>query len=464
MTDMDTGRQDPAPEPLADVLDDVRAHLRRFVWFARPEQADAVTLWIAHSHAFAAVEQSPILAVVSPVKQSGKTRLFEVVETLVPCPWRIERPSEAVLFRRIERDAPTIFLDEADAIFADRSTPFEGVRALYNAGNRRGTLVSRVVPKGQTFELVDFRIFCPKALAGIGRLPETIVDRSLVITMVRRITTESVERLRYRTAQALGAPLRDRLAATLADVGDLSLPDGALPAELDDRGQDNWESLLALAYRAGGTWPSRARSAALALQGDRQAADDNAGIRLLADLRTIFDARGAGFLASSEILEALAAMEGAPWGDWRTGRPLSGRGLAELLKAFGVGPEHTSTARGYARRALEDPWARYLPPSPDQASQVSAASAPQASADRRLTAVTHVTPPAGSPDERARQAAERPVGAATPDRPSVDGMVPSWRCSVDLGRGHAPALRGDGSTYCATCHPLVVARPHGVAP
>jgi Protein of unknown function (DUF3631) len=456
MTDMDTGRQDPAPEPLADVLDDVQAHVRRFVWFARPEQADAVTLWIAHTHAFAAVEQSPILAVVSPVKQSGKTRLFEVVETLVPCPWRIERPSEAVLFRRIERDAPTIFLDEADAIFADRSTSFEGVRALYNAGNRRGTFVSRVVPKGQTFELVDFRIFCPKALAGIGRLPETIVDRSLVITMVRRITTEPVERLRYRTAQALGAPLRDRLAAALADVGDLSLPDGALPAELDDRGQDNWESLLALAHRAGGTWPSRARSAALALQGDRQAADDNAGIRLLADLRTIFDARGAGFLASSEILEALAAMEGAPWGDWRAGRPLSGRGLAELLKAFGVGPGHTSTARGYTRRALEDPWARYLPPSPDQASQASDASVPRGSAERRLTVVTHVTPPTGSPDECAGQ-------AAAPDGPSVDGTPPRWRCPVDLERGHAPALRGDGSIYCATCHPLVVARPHGVA-
>ena len=34
-------------------------------------------------------------------------------------PWRIPRPSEAVLFRMIDRDHPTVMLDEVDAIFGD---------------------------------------------------------------------------------------------------------------------------------------------------------------------------------------------------------------------------------------------------------------------------------------------------------------------------------------------------------
>jgi hypothetical protein len=68
------------------------AHLRRYVRFSKPEQAIAVALWIAHAHARDAVEQSPILAITSPVKQSGKTRLLEVVSTLVPNPWTVERP------------------------------------------------------------------------------------------------------------------------------------------------------------------------------------------------------------------------------------------------------------------------------------------------------------------------------------------------------------------------------------
>ncbi len=459
----DLGAERSGSERLGEVLDDVLAHVVRFVWFSRAEQAVAVTLWIAHTHAFDAIEQSPILAVLSPAKQSGKTRLFEVIETLVPRPWRIERPSEAVLFRRIERDAPTIFLDEADAIFADRSTSFEGVRALYNAGNRRGTVVSRVLPKGQTFELIDFRIFCPKAIAGIGRMPETIVDRSLVITMARRTRLDPVERLRHRTADALGAPLRARLAAALADQADLSLPDSALPAELDDRAQDNWEGLLALAGRAGGDWPSLAGAAAIALQSDRQAADENAGIRLLADLRSIFDARAASFFASADVLEALAAIDGAPWGDWRAGRPISGRGLADLLKPFGVKSEHTSSARGYARRALEDPWARYLPPPPEQASQASGASPAGARAESGVTRMTHVTPFRTSA-QLVMRAAERPASPGALEQSSLDKLVPQWRCPVDLGSGHVPTLRGDGTIYCVTCHPRDLAGHGSVAP
>ncbi len=34
-----------------------------------------------------------------------------------------------------------------------------------------------------------------------------------------------------------------------------------------------------------------------------------------------------------------------------------------------------------------------------------------------------------------------------------DAAVAGWRCTVDLGTGHVPALRSDGSVYCGTCHP-----------
>jgi hypothetical protein len=37
--------------------------------------------------------------------------------------------------------------------------------------------------------------------------------------------------------------------------------------------------------------------------------------------------------------------------------------------------------------------------------------------------------------------------------PEADQVVESWRCWADLGSGHVPALRADGSVYCGTCHP-----------
>ena len=41
--------------------------------------------------------------------------------------------------------------------------------------------------------------------------------------------------------------------------------------------------------------------------------------------------------------------------------------------------------------------------------------------------------------------------------------VPAWRCSVDLGTGHVMGVRADGSTFCSTCHPGVLAH-RGVRP
>lgn len=350
---------------LAEALDALLAHLRRFVWFAKPEQAIATALWIAHTHVVDAVEQSPILAISSPVKQSGKSRLLDVIETVVPTPWRIERPSEAVLYRRIERDHPTILMDEADTIFADRAGQYEGIRAVFNAGNRRGTVVSRVMPRGKTFDLVDFTIFGPKAIAGIGRFPETIIDRSIVIAMTRKGPADVVERLRSKRAAELGRVVCDSLSSTLGyrDREELLvLPDHELPAELDDRGQDNWECLLALAKIAGGDWPALARSAALVLQADRETADDNAAVTLLTDLQVIYGS--AAFLTTTELLDALHGIDASPWSEWKGGKPITGRGLSVLLAPFGIHPDKTRAARGYSRRAFVDSWERFLPSTP----------------------------------------------------------------------------------------------------
>ncbi len=99
--------------------------------------------------AMKAVEQSPILAITSPVKQSGKSRLLDVIETVVPTPWRIERPSEAVLFRRIARETPTVLMDEADTVFEDRKGQYEGTPRHLQRRISRQALVGRQLERSQ---------------------------------------------------------------------------------------------------------------------------------------------------------------------------------------------------------------------------------------------------------------------------------------------------------------------------
>lgn len=101
------GLTPPGGDTLAELLDRTMAFLRRHVHVGS-EQAIALVLWIAHTHAFDAWHVTPYLAITSADKRAGKTTLLEVLESLVRDPWRAIAPTEAATFRKIEKHAPTL--------------------------------------------------------------------------------------------------------------------------------------------------------------------------------------------------------------------------------------------------------------------------------------------------------------------------------------------------------------------
>jgi hypothetical protein len=254
-----------------------------------------------------------------------------------------------------------------DAIFGKGRGEREDLRGLLNAGWRRGQRVYRIGgPQKATLE--PFEVFCPKALAGIGRLPETVADRSIVIELKRKARSERVERFRIREIEKAAEPLRARVAEwAAAHIDVLTDARPELPDLLDDRAQDGWEPLLAIADTAKGEWPSRARHAALALSAGEAARDEDEsfGVRLLANVRSIFDTDR---ITTADLIDALSADEEAPWGDWRgSGRPISPRVLGSLLSPYGIRSrsirlDSGKTPKGYLREQFEDAWNRYLPP------------------------------------------------------------------------------------------------------
>jgi hypothetical protein len=342
------------------LLDQIIAFIRRYVVLTST-QATAIALWVLHTHAFDVAEASPYLAVLSPEKRCGKTLLLRVLSLLVRDPWRVISPSESVVYRKIEQDRPTLLLDEIDAIFSN-GKDYEGLRAILNAGNEPDTHVPRCDGPNRD-KLREFAVFCPKVLAGIGKLPETVDDRSIRILMKRKSSGEVVERFRRREAQEQVDPLRSFLSEWAASHhDDLEQARPELPDELDDRAADGWEPLLAIADLAGGGWPERSREAARELSANGDTDDDSVGIRLLGDIETVFDG---GRLSTTELLERLNALEESPWGDWY-GKPLSARVLARLLKPFQIKTRtirltEDKTARGYLREQFEDAWSRYIP-------------------------------------------------------------------------------------------------------
>jgi Protein of unknown function (DUF3631) len=355
----------------ADLLDDVRAFPRAYVVFPSDAAAVAVTLWAVHTHLVEAFESTPRLALLSPEKQSGKSRTLELLELLCAGAETLSDASASYLFRRIGAGAVTVLLDEADAVWKRGKTDetAEALRSIVNAGHRKGATVGRVEMKGQAANLVRFRVYAPVALAGIGNcLPDTILDRSVIVPMRRRAPDEQIEPYRERLARPEGDALRDRLTAWCATVTDkVGYPWPDMPSGVTDRPADVWEPLLAVADAAGGDWPELARAACVAFV--TGAKDDVAsiGTRLLTDLLAVFR-DGADIvpaLWTEHILAKLCANDEAPWGNWysRRGQPLDARGLAGLLKPYkiksGTVRIGNETAKGYRRDDLWDAWSRY---------------------------------------------------------------------------------------------------------
>jgi hypothetical protein len=351
----------------AALLDDVSSFLGRYVAFPSSEARDAVVLWVVHTHALDAADSTPRLALLSPEKGSGKTRLLEVLEMLVPTPRHAVNMTAAALFRAVEADSPTLLFDEADTYFGSHAArEHEELRGLVNAGHRRGAVAYRVVGQGTNMEVKGFAAFAAVALAGIGDLPDTIVDRAVLVRMRRRAPDEQIEPFRVRKVRPEGDALRQRLARWASDNGArLSRADPTMPPGITDRPADVWEPLIAIGDAAGRDWPTRARNAAVVLNGDRLVADPSLGVRLLVDISSVFGEAGVDRLTSIELVTRLCTGEETPWGDLR-GKPLDPRGLARRLKPYGIKPgQHRfglETGKGYLRSDFADAWNRYLAP------------------------------------------------------------------------------------------------------
>jgi 5S rRNA maturation endonuclease (ribonuclease M5) len=429
----------PQDVNLSSLLDRLVSFTRRFV-FMSESQASVVTLWTVHTHAFQAADTTPYLAVTSAEKRSGKTRLLEVLETLVASSWLTGRVTAAVLTRKVHADCPTLLLDESDAAFAGEKEYSEALRGILNTGHRRGGKASCCVGQGAAISFQDFSTFCPKAIAGIGKLPDTVDDRTIPVRLKRVMAGERVERFRHREIEGEAARLRDELEAWCwANVEKLREARPELPPELNDRQQDGAEPLLAIADAAGGMWPEEARRALVELCAEGQAGDDSIGKQALADIRQIFQERNTNRISSADLARALAEIETSPWGEWSHGKPLTQARLARLLKPYGIVPGTVrigeNTPKGYHLGDFLDPFKRYLSGEPDPLLFPASLAPP---------GPQNATPPQASidagPGHFSKRNTENFVAAKKPDKPN--GMSDVADVAVSKG---GEGLRGDDS-------------------
>ena len=343
-----------------ELLRYVESFITRFV-ILPPYSALALALWVTATYCFDAFDAMAYLCVTSPTPRCGKTRLLEVLSLVVSKPERTANISEAALFRIIEAQNPTLLLDEAETL-KGKSERAEYLRGLLNAGNRCDATVTRCVGPNHTPQ--PFSVYCPKIVTGIGSMPHTIRDRSILIEMQRRKHSERIERFLFRKARLEAEKLRQRISAFAAQNRE-AIEAAYRGFELDfieDRDAEAWESLFAVLSVADLARFQELKVCALALTGRKAEGDaeESLTLRLLSDIREVWtESESAMF--SADLIESLKAIEDSPWAE---DERFNGRKLAHFLRPFDVESRQvrvgSKTAKGYLLEQLEPAFVRYL--------------------------------------------------------------------------------------------------------
>jgi putative DNA primase/helicase len=433
------------------LLDDLVTAFRKYI-VAPTNALQTLALWSVHTYCFDRWQNTPRLYVSSPKRRSGKSRVLDVLDAIVVQPIRADGLSAPVVFRLTEDRAPTWLVDETDQWLDQRGE----LIGILNSGHAKGQKVYRCV--GDEHRVQEFNVFAPVALAGIGKIKsDTLADRSISITIRRRLKTEPVKRFRRNAAMEEFDTLRQQILRWVQDWTDAAEPD--IPATVDhDRMIDNFIPLLSIADAAGGDWPEIGREIMLAQYRAYDATEDGGwDLLLLQDIKDIFDELGQDRIFTKTLLDKLHTLTERPWPEFpnkRTGstKPMTDQQLAYLLKPHEIKPMlfkiDGRPSRGYERIDFEETWSRYLSSPSDPPCQTVT---PLPMAENRdfsgnTSAMVTVTAARPLPQKPQKSAGGNGVTVGTPPDGGMDVDPDDWSTyadTSDLEDALGPDLHND---------------------
>jgi len=376
-TPLSTRDPEPWPEPVdANVLLNKLVRILSLFVVLPKWAAETLALWILHTYAFHLRDVTTYIGLESPEKRCGKTTLLSLLNELANRAVASSNISPPAFFRVIEDLSPALLIDEVDTFLMGN----DQLKGILNAGYKKKTaFVLRAAPSPASNAETDaetsatpgvvkrYSCWCPKALAKIGRFPDTLADRCIIIRMQRKTTTEQCERSRELDP----TPLKQQCARFVLDhAAEIASAHPAIPPALNDRAADIWEPLLVLADLAGGEWPQSVRQAAVALSANAQETSPIAS--LLLDICLVFIVAQTDRMFSRTLVEELnARSSGRPWAEMRHGKEIDEAWLAKQLRPYAVRPRTLwiggAQAKGYYQEDFTETFQRYIPKSDAQA-------------------------------------------------------------------------------------------------
>ena len=325
-----------------------------------------LALWVVATYLSAVFRAFPYIALFSPMKRCGKTRLLDVLKLVCFEPFTGIAPTAPALFRSIG-GGQTLLLDEMEILKPSKnaSEGQQSMIAILNAGYKRGATVPRCEGNGKEIRVVNWPVFGPKAFATTSRLPSTLADRCIMVTMQRKTADQKVERFREARAEDEAKGIVVRISSFATEFGELiqqaydTMPDLDF---LNDRDAEIWSPLFAVCTVATSHLRTQLIEDAKALSRVKELADadESLALRLLEDVHAVWPSPDTKYVHTSDLLVRLQAMDDSIW---KHEIELTSRKLARMLKAFGIFPRQVrlgDSRKGYALAPIQRAVSRYL--------------------------------------------------------------------------------------------------------
>lgn len=350
--------------PDTNIIEKVREFITGYVSLPDESYADALALYVLHTHAFPAARTTPYIYITSQGPGSGKTRVMEVLAEVCRSAQLFSGMTGPTMFHMIEAIKPTLFLDEVDTIYSGSKN--EELRGVLNGGYKHNGKIPRVDPKSE-LGFREFSTFCPKVLAGIdnGQVPNTVLDRSIIIRL-QKAKPGAVQPFYSEDVEDLAADLMDEIATWYAANLDTLIDRTKRPEPIEglsDRQNDIVRPLLTIAATVPG-WIKRARVSLTAVFSD-------AGTPLtpqadaLNTVREYMIGHDLDRISSAKVAE-LVGQNAKQVGAWFAAfdiTPATYRGFDARPAARVEG--QSDKVKGYLRTgAMDAAWDRFLPALP----------------------------------------------------------------------------------------------------
>jgi hypothetical protein len=349
------GDIEPWSEPvnINTLLNGIHKHRARYIIIHDEHGAVVTTLWTAFSwvHNDIATHSPPLLITSADDEgNAAKTLLCKYLQYQTPRGKVVAELSGASFFHMIDRNHPTLIIDNAENLFRRKKDLIE----LLNNSWTRGIPVPRQV-HGVT---VEYDVFCPKvigAIAGSNFLPPNAMGRSIHFGMLPKLPSETIEEFKYEDSDELFT-LRRKLARFARDnVEALRTANPAMPEGFDNRLRQNWKLLFAIADLAGGSWPKRVRAAAVKLT--EQYYEPSIGKQCLSLFVELFlTSEYEGMVTSAWAQEQFTADPTSVWANYKGRGPITQWGIKGILAGYHISPDVIHPRGRLADRGYKIEW------------------------------------------------------------------------------------------------------------